>query len=259
MAVPLKTRALLFGLNYSDDPTCRLNGCINDVKMMADYLTKKHKIPCTVFTDDVNRQACTAMGIIQNLYEAAVQSFRDDLDFIWIHYSGHGSFVRDQNGDEADGQDECLVPVDFKTVGVIADDYIVRLFQLFNPKTRVVFMFDCCHSGTIGDVKYSWDGPARAYIENILCNVNSRVITISGCLDNQTSADAFNVLGDGKYVGAMTANLLKVLNSTPAGPKRNVFEIVVALKQKLKEGGFTQVPKLCSSYNLAKDNMFIPL
>lgn len=258
MTTLIKSRAYLFGLNYASEPEAKLNGCVNDVNMMADYLTKKHKIPCTVFTDDTKREACTAMGIIQKLYEAAVQSFREDLDYVWIHYSGHGSSLRDRSGDERDGRDECLVPVDFKTAGVIPDDYIVKLFQLFNPKTRIVFMFDCCHSGTIGDVKYSWEGPSRVSVENILCNVNARVITISGCLDAQTSADAYNVLGDGKYVGAMTANLLQVLNGTQAGPKKNVFEIVDLLRVKLKQGGFTQIPKLCSSYNIAKDPVLIP-
>ena len=32
-------------------------------------------------------------------------------DTVWIHYSGHGGRVRDQDGDEEDGYDETLIPV----------------------------------------------------------------------------------------------------------------------------------------------------
>jgi hypothetical protein len=33
-------------------------------------------------------------------------------DALFFHYSGHGASVRDDDGDEADGKDECLCPVD---------------------------------------------------------------------------------------------------------------------------------------------------
>jgi len=42
-------------------------------------------------------------------------------DVVFVHYSGHGSRVRDLDGDEDDGFDETLVPVDFKSAGQIVD------------------------------------------------------------------------------------------------------------------------------------------
>lgn len=251
-------KAFLFGLNYQNTPDLALNGCINDVKNMAAYLQTELGIPCETFTDDVNLQDTSAMGMLNRLYEIAMQSYRDNLDFVWIHYSGHGTYVRDMTGDEKDLRDECLVPNDYRTAGVISDDYINSLFSYFNPNTRVVCVFDCCHSGTIGDVKYSWEGPNRVNVENILCKASTKIITLSGCLDRQTSADAYNVLGDGKYAGAMTSCLLMALRDNKQGTWSNAFTLVTALRAKLSERGYTQTAKLCSSHNLAKDPVFIP-
>ena len=34
-------------------------------------------------------------------------------DCLFMHYSGHGGSMKDDNGDEADGMDETMVPVDY--------------------------------------------------------------------------------------------------------------------------------------------------
>ncbi len=35
-------------------------------------------------------------------------------DNLFMHYSGHGGNMRDDNGDEKDGMDETLVPLDYQ-------------------------------------------------------------------------------------------------------------------------------------------------
>lgn len=254
----MKGKAFLFGLNYQNDPSSALNGCINDVINVSAYLQSELGIPCELYTDDVNLQDTSAMGMLNKLYEIAMQTYRDDLDFVWIHYSGHGSYVRDTSGDEKDMRDECLVPNDYKTAGLIPDDYINSLFSYFNPKTRVVFVFDSCYSATVGDVKYSWEGPSKVTVENILCKASARIITLSGCLDKQTSADAYNVLGDSKFSGALTSCLLLALRENKVGTWSNAFTLIADVRKKLAERRFTQTAKLCSSHNLAKDTTFIP-
>lgn len=148
-------------------------------------------------------------------------------------YSGHGASVLDDNNDEKDNRDEALVPSDFRVSGVIRDDYINSLFKYFNPKTRVFFVFYCCHSATMGDVKYSWEGPIQCAVENILCDVSARIITLSGCLDDQTSADAYNVLADRKYIGALTACLLLTLREQKQ--LTNVFTLLAQVREKLQQ------------------------
>ena len=47
-------------------------------------------------------------------------------DHLFLHYSGHGTQVKDEDGDEADGKDEALVPCDYQTAGFIVDDDLRR-------------------------------------------------------------------------------------------------------------------------------------
>jgi hypothetical protein len=35
-------------------------------------------------------------------------------DVLWCHFSGHGTQVRDRDGDEADGKDEAICTIDEK-------------------------------------------------------------------------------------------------------------------------------------------------
>ena len=40
-------------------------------------------------------------------------------DSLFFHYSGHGSQQQDSDGDEVDGTDETICPVDYKDAGQI--------------------------------------------------------------------------------------------------------------------------------------------
>lgn len=255
-----RARAFLFGLNYESHPSIALQGCINDVKNMAAFLQKELKMPCEVITDDVNKKDTTCAGMMNKLYYIAATSWRENLDFVWIHYSGHGSYSVDRNGDEKDGRDECLVPIDVNFAGMIPDDCIKNVFSNMNPKTRVVFVCDSCHSGTMGDLKFSWVSPKLFTVENnrVGDEVRARVITLSGCMDDELAADAYNVDGDRKFTGAMTSCLLMALRSSDKAVRTNVFSLLDAVRRNLVASGFTQKPKLCSSHNLQRDAMFLP-
>jgi hypothetical protein len=254
----MKSKAILFGLNYSHCKNVnKLNGCINDVINMKDYLTTECDIPCDVYTDDgEDFYGTTKQGMLGKLYELVNLSHTEPLDFVLIHYSGHGSYVKDTNFDECDGRDECLCPSDCETNGYILDDEISQILSQFNVHTRVVCIFDCCHSATICDVKYSWEGSTKKRIENFNPRIKSKVITLSGCLDNQTSADAY-IQEKSNYAGALTNALLSILKSNGAVLNNNIFKLVDELRSNLKQEGYEQVPKLCSTYNLTKDKRFI--
>ena len=51
-----------------------------------------------------------------------VMAEAEDGDAIFLHYSGHGTKIRDDDSDEADGYDEALCPRDFQSAGMIRDD-----------------------------------------------------------------------------------------------------------------------------------------
>lgn len=78
-------------------------------------------------------------------------------DQLFFYYSGHGSQAPDQNGDEAGGYDEILLPADAKgwrgAIGqvenAITDDELAPLMQgLLDTGAEVVAVIDACHSAT---------------------------------------------------------------------------------------------------------------
>ncbi len=82
-------------------------------------------------------------------------------DAVFIHFSGHGQQVTDDNRDEIDGYDEALVPYDspmgfqagkYEGERLVRDDAIGRhiktLRQRLGPSGSVLVLLDACHSGT---------------------------------------------------------------------------------------------------------------
>lgn len=69
--------------------------------------------------------------------------------------AGHGGQTKDLDGDEDDGYDEVIYPVDFRQVGHITDDEMHRiLVRPLQAGVRLTAIFDSCHSGTALDLPY---------------------------------------------------------------------------------------------------------
>jgi len=79
-------------------------------------------------------------------------------DSLVFHFSGHGVQKLDRDGDEADGYDEALCPVDFEDPrggGVILDDEInAAVVRPLGKGVKLHAIVDTCHSGTILDLPY---------------------------------------------------------------------------------------------------------
>ena len=76
-------------------------------------------------------------------------------DSLFFHYSGHGGQTEDLDGDEDDGYDEVIYPVDFRQAGHIVDDEMHRVMvQSLMPGVRLTAIFDSCHSGSALDLPY---------------------------------------------------------------------------------------------------------
>jgi hypothetical protein len=246
----MKTAALLFGLNYAGSD-CALNGCINDVENVRDYLQEALGFAdIAMFDDAANRDRTSGAGIMRELRSLVAKSWAEQLDLVWIHYSGHGTSVRDAGSEELDGKDECICPSDYSTAGLITDDAISEVLRGFNPATKVVCVFDCCHSGTIADLRWRYlDRRVRSQ-ENARPETRmAKTLMMSGCRDDQTSADAFGVGNTREFSGALTSCLLGALRERPAltGDALGLLEDV---RRRLRLGGFEQVPQLCASYLL---------
>jgi len=243
--------ALLFGINYTRSPQARLRGCINDVNNMAEYLREDLKYNnVKVYTDENNIHETGIQNIIHKIYKLAILSHRQKINQVYLHFSGHGTSTFDKNRDEKDGKDEAFVPSDYQRRGVISDDLFKRIFKIFNENTKVICIFDCCHSGTIADLKYKWVSEDRKSIENNDRPCRSNIITISGCRDNQTSADAYNVMHEYTFTGALSSCLLMTLKENQ---NDTIFEIVDKTRNLLQSKRFSQKPELCSSYIIDPD------
>lgn len=242
----MKSKGILFGLNYNYIEDATLKGCINDAIYIGDFLKNILEIPVEIFTDDINTINTTYDGILYNISKLAIESYKDDLDFAWIHFSGHGTNVLYRTKEDG------ILPSDCLSKGLITADILNNLFSLFNPKTKIFFVCDACHSGTIAELNYSW-GINRKYVtENMNSKILSKMICISGCLDNEVSEDVFNILGDNKQYGALSASIITVLKYNPKLIE-NIFDLVDEIRKQLYIYNIPQYPELTSTYDLNID------
>jgi len=150
-------RAVMIGINYVGDSPGELSGCHNDVLNMKKYIMDVHGFEednIVVLMDDGEHEEPMKENII-NAYKTVIAS-SESGDAIFLHYSGHGTKLRDDDrNEEEDGYDEALCPRDFQQNGMIRDDDLYDILVKDLPKgTHLVSLMDCCHSGTILDLPY---------------------------------------------------------------------------------------------------------
>ncbi|KAL7271818.1 Ca(2+)-dependent cysteine protease [Rhizina undulata] len=152
-----KRKALLIGINYFGQRG-QLRGCINDVKNMSTFLHERFNYKredMVILTDDQQnpRSQPTKQNILQAMHWLVKDAQPNDC--LFFHYSGHGGQAKDTDGDESDGYDETIYPVDFRFSGHIVDDEMHRIMvQPLKTGVRLTAIFDSCHSGSALDLPY---------------------------------------------------------------------------------------------------------
>jgi hypothetical protein len=251
-------RALLIGINYLGTSS-QLNGCINDINNVGSYLYNTRKYNSFLVLTDYTHAKPTKENILQafNIFFTNVRAG----DELWFHYSGHGTLLRDTNRDEESGFDSCICPIDYEKSGVISDDTIRQMLAQRVPKgVKLYIVLDACHSGTGCDLRYKYDD--NSYLINKQASASlpnkyiptdwslkqtsyefkkynktiGEVYSISGCQDNQTSADAYI---EGQATGALTFILLSCLRAnSPSTYKWKHLLKDICCSEKIR--GFTQ-------------------
>lgn len=153
-----KRKALLIGINYTGQKN-PLHGCINDALNLRDYLIKEHRYrleDMVMLTDDQsdpNFQP-TKANILRAMNWLVTGA--EPNDALFLHYSGHGGQTADKDGDEGDGHDEVIYPVDWEqTHQFIVDDQIHDVVvKPLKAGVRLTAIFDSCHSGSVMDLPY---------------------------------------------------------------------------------------------------------
>ena len=99
-------------------------------------------------------------------------------DALFFHYSGHGGRTKDVSGDELDGYDETVYPVDFMKKGHILDDTIHdELVKPLPSGCRLTAIFDSCHSGTAMDLPFIYDSNGDIKEPDILQNASGELFS----------------------------------------------------------------------------------
>jgi len=145
-------------------------------------------------------------------------------DSFFFHYSGHGGRVADLDGDEDDGYDETIYPVDHKMYpnesGQIIDDIMHDIMvRPLPPGCRLTAIFDSCHSGTALDLPYIYSTQGQLKEQNLFKDAGSGLLTAglayaSGNLGGAMSS----VMGLGKKFmnGRNVAEQNRATKSSPA-------------------------------------------
>ncbi|ORX57889.1 hypothetical protein BCR36DRAFT_580459 [Piromyces finnis] len=163
-------KALLIGINYIGQQY-QLSGCINDVQHIKEVITTKFGFSdspdkMVILTDD--QKDPTKIPTRKNMLNAMrwlVQGCQPG-DSLFFHYSGHGSQKKDQDGDEVDGYDETILPVDYKKSGQIIDDEMNAIMVRPLPEgVRLTAIFDSCHSGTALDLPYVYADDGKLVVQ----------------------------------------------------------------------------------------------
>lgn len=229
--------ALLVGINYTGTQN-ELFGCINDVKSVKERLSNNGFTTINTLTDFTIKKP-TRENILAEFKKLLINSQAGD--FLFFLYSGHGSYVLDRNGDEKDGYDELIVSYDLQ--GILDDDFKILISQHLKKDVTLFAMFDSCFSGTILDLKYQFLDSLNydKYNENEKNNETvGNVYMISGCSEEQTSADAYiNNLAQ----GAMTWSLLESLKSSSNETWR---DLIKSMRSLLKTSQYEQIPQFAS-------------
>ncbi|KAF9267076.1 hypothetical protein L218DRAFT_856631 [Marasmius fiardii PR-910] len=253
-----RKRALCIGINYygSDKP---LRGCINDAIHIRDFLMKYHGFPreqIMVLRDDSrNPQKVPTRNNMLAAMRWLVEGAQKH-DSLFFHYSGHGGQTPDEDGDELDGFDEVIYPVDYKKRGHILDDDLHTIMAKSIPSgCRLTALFDSCHSGTVlGNLSIKYTPFGRRKGVHVSSRALQRkaaradVISWSGCKDDETSADTFQ---GGQPVGAMS--YVRELGRNPPPTYQGLLKNLKALLYER----FNQTPQLGSSHHIDTNLTFV--
>ena len=153
-------RALVIAIgHYPAESNWPLIHSFNDLPLILGALKKQEFLTENIAV--LKDQEATKSAILQALDQLTEKARPGDV--VFIHISSHGEQIEDDNGDESDKLDECIVPYgavysedeeQFKKLadGYLRDDLFGQKITLLRNKLGkegdVLINLDACHSGT---------------------------------------------------------------------------------------------------------------
>ena len=262
-------RALCVGINDYPGTKMDLAGCVNDARDWKAHLERNGYQVTQLLDGEATRER--TMKELVSLVGGATAG--DSLVFT---FSGHGSWLPDDDADEPDERDEMMCPHDVMNDQYLLDDDLHAVFSTKPAGARLYVIADCCHSGSV--VRYAANpaqpdaGALKARflppyvfargdrrVEQAIDRAASKpaptklgypAVLFSGCQDTEFSYDtSFG----GRPNGAFTRTALDALqDSTIATPKA----LYDAVRKRLPSQSLPQTPQLFGSRAAKLDRLF---
>ena len=140
-------RKKLLSENEQFDP---LPATIQDAELVYAMLQKNGFKSGNIIRLGFNRNDAITEANINEAFETIgnkISRSGSKNNLFVFYYAGHGSRIKDLNGDEKndDQKDEVLVAHD----GYVIDDQVAAIYRKHFRQTRNVMIVDACHAGTI--------------------------------------------------------------------------------------------------------------
>ncbi|CAL4922974.1 unnamed protein product [Urochloa decumbens] len=251
-----KKRALLVGISYTGTPH-ELKGTVQDVTEMRRLLVDKFAFPTGCILELTEKESDPSRVPTRENLLLAMRWLTEGCgsgDSLVFQFAGHGVQHVDLKDDEVDGYNEALCPVDFEQSGNILDDEINE--TMVRPVGRGVKLhaiMDTCHSGTILDLPYLCRLSRTGYWqwENHYPGGRGKrpngglVISISGCRDDQKSADTSG-FAESASIGAMMDSFIQAVDAEPG---TTYGRLLSAMRARIRDGhGSRRLPGRLGSY-----------
>lgn len=230
-----RKRAFLVGISHYDTALTgyqwnNING-VNDVELLSPILLNQGFQIVSLLDKEATFEA-----IIKQLSLFVKKSKAGDI--VYLHFSTHGQPVEDISGDEADGWDEAIVPIDaykqyrkglYEGEHHLLDDQlntsIKQLRSKLGAKGFLYVTIDACHAGTssrgnddiirgtrVGftsrDKVFKPNKDKRSHYQIQHSNKMADVVFIEACRADQVNTE---IKIDGKRYGALSYHLAKAI------------------------------------------------
>ncbi|KAF8969377.1 caspase domain-containing protein [Flammula alnicola] len=184
--------------------TGELAGCINDANNIQNFLITQYGYK----REDI-------LQAMQWLVRGAQPN-----DSLFFHYSGHGGQTKDLDGDEADGYDEVIYPMDYEANGHIVDDLIHDIMIKPLPAgCRMTGIFDSCHSGSAMDLPYIYSTEGKVKEPNLAAEAGQGLLSAVTSYARGDMGGVFkSAMGLVKTATGNTQKAEKVARATKTSP-----------------------------------------
>lgn len=279
--------ALVIGITYKDyeylpvDSRRRMTylpGCLRDIERVYEFLTERcgYEAKNIVILCDEPERILVPGAEIRTPTRANILYWLDwligcgrggddtstsrmDGDQLWMSYSGHMTQTPELlKGNEDDGHDENIVPVDYKdytdivsgtgggiSSALIRDDVLFEKVVKVKRQCSLFALFDCCHAGTALDLPVSYNFNYLADKDRVTVKIDygkkntinhddcGNVTMIAACSDSQ---QAVELTHSGERAGALTAAFVETMRDRVGSnaPRITYMEMIKRVTRKME-------------------------